>query len=82
MQAVALAQGPAELADLREVAIFRTTGDKRTSAVFDLAKIRAGQAADPSVVANDIIILETSRGRKFLRGLRDTLPFLQMLFFF
>ncbi len=82
LQAVALAQGPAELADLRQVAIFRTKGDQKLTAVFDLAAIRDGKAADPRILANDIVIVETSRGRKFLRGLRDAIPLFQMLLFF
>jgi len=82
LQAVALAQGPAELADVHQVAIFRTQGDKRLTAVFDLAAIRDGKAGDPRILANDIVIVETSRGRKFLRGLRDTIPLIQMLLFF
>ena len=82
MQAVALAQGPAELADLRQVAIFRTSGAQRLTAVFDLAAIREGKAADPRILANDVVIIETSRGRKFLRGLRDAIPLFQMLLFF
>jgi polysaccharide export outer membrane protein len=82
MQAVTLAQGPAELADLHQVAIFRTTGAQRLTAVFDLAAIRAGKAADPRILANDVVIVETSRGRKFLRGLRDAIPLFQMLLFF
>ena len=82
MQALALAQGPAELADLHHVAIFRNSGAQRTQAVFDLAAIRAGEAADPRILANDIVIVETSGGRKFLRGLRNALPFLQLQTFF
>jgi polysaccharide export outer membrane protein len=82
MQAVALAQGPAELADLHQVAIFRTSGAQRLTAVFDLAAIREGKAADPRMLANDIVIVETSRGRRFLRGLREAIPLFQMLLFF
>ena len=82
VQAVALAQGPAELADVHQVAIFRMDGAQRTMAVFDLDRIRSGQAVDPRVLANDIVIIETSRGRKFLRGLRNALPIFQMLLFF
>ena len=35
LQAIALAQGPGELADLHQVAIFRNSGTQRTSAVRD-----------------------------------------------
>jgi polysaccharide export outer membrane protein len=64
-----LARGPGALADLRQVAIFRTSGTQRTTAVFDLTAIREGRAADPRILANDIVIVETSGARKFLRNL-------------
>lgn len=82
MQAVALAQGPGELADLRRVAILRTSGAQRLAAVFDLAAIRAGKAEDPHVLANDIVIVETSGRRKFLQRLRNVLPLFQLLMVF
>lgn len=82
MQAIALAQGPAELADLHKVAIFRNEGAQRMTAVFDLAAIREGKADDPRILANDLVIVEASRGRQFLRGLRNALPIFQLLLFF
>ena len=54
LQVLALAQGPAELADLHQIAVFRTSGAQRTQAVFDLAAIRTGQAADLRILANDV----------------------------
>ena len=77
-QAVALARGTIEDANLREVAIFRNEGDKRMAAVFDLAAIRAGRLPDPPVLANDVIVVETSGGRRFLRNLGNLVPFLYL----
>lgn len=78
MQAIALAQGPTEIANLRQVAIFRTDGNRRTSALFDLSSIRAGEMADPALMANDLIVVETSVGRKLLRNLTNVVPLLQL----
>lgn len=78
MQAIALARGPTEIADLRQVAIFRNDGIRRTSALFDLSSIRAGKMADPAVMSNDVIVVETSRGRTFLRNLSSVIPLLQL----
>jgi len=76
MQAVALAKGPdPSLANTRQVAIFRNAGAQRTAAVFDLSAIRSGKAADPPVYANDVIVVETSGGRRFLRDLGNVVPF-------
>src|SRR5258705_4778200 len=74
-QAIALAQGPSDIANVKEVAIFRNIGDQRMAATFDLSSIRSGQMADPAVVANDVIVVEISGGRRFLRNLTDLVPF-------
>jgi len=79
MQAVALAKGPdPNLANTKEVAIFRNNGAQRTAAVFDLSAIRAGKAVDPPVYANDVIVVETSGGRRFLHDLGNVVPFVSL----
>ena len=77
-QAVALARGTVEDANLRQVAIFRNEGDKRMAAVFDLSAIRAGRLPDPPVYANDVIVVETAAGRRILRSLGTIVPFLYL----
>ena len=78
MQAVALAKGPdPNLANTREVAIFRNSGTQRTAAIFDLSAIRSGKAVDPPVYANDVIVVETSGGRRFLRDLAPFIPWIR-----
>ena len=79
MQAIALAHGPTELADLKQVAVFRSTGGKRMGALFDLSSIRSGEMADPAVLADDVIIVEQSGRKMFLRNLGMAIPFLQIL---
>ena len=70
LQAVALAEGPdTRLANTRKVAIFRTVNGQRQHALFDLNAIRRGQAADPQVYADDVIVVETSGARSFLRDI-------------
>jgi len=61
LQAVAMAEGPNEVADLRSVAVFRTTPAGRMVAVFDLKAIRAGQAVDPVLLGDDVVVVDTSR---------------------
>ena len=34
--------------------------------------------ADPAVMANDVIVVETSRGRTFLKNLSNVIPLLQL----
>ncbi len=74
MQAVAMAEGPSRVADLSKVAIFRTVDNQRAVAVFDLAAIRRGQAADPVVYGDDVIVVDTSRLSSVMRTAVEALP--------
>lgn len=73
MQAVALAGGAHEDANLRRVAVFRKIGGQRQAAAFDLVSIRHGETLDPSVYAGDIVIVDGSSikatQKKILQGL-------------
>lgn len=76
MQAVALARGPdPRAANIRKVSIFRDVGGQRQATVFNLDAIRSGEAPDPQVYPNDIVVVDTSRGRALLRDLSGALPF-------
>lgn len=74
LQAVAMASGPVKEADLRSVAVFRTVGDRRMVAVFDLAAIRNGQADDPAILGEDVVIVDTSRLNAAMREVVALLP--------
>lgn len=74
LQAVAMAEGPTRIADLRSVAIFRTVDDRRMVALFDLGQIRAGQMADPYIQGDDIVVVDTSRLSAGMREVLAALP--------
>lgn len=74
MQAVAMAKGPGRTADLKRVAVFRTTNGTRTAAVFDLAAIRAGRTEDPEIYGNDIVVVDGSAVKGFWREVVSALP--------
>ena len=74
LQAVAMAEGPTGVADLTQVAIFRTIDGQRSVAVFDLAAIRQGRASDPGVFGDDVIVVDTSRLSSTLRNLIGVIP--------
>lgn len=79
LQAVALARGPdPREANLKKVAIFRNIGGERQAAVYDLSSIRSGKAPDPQVYPDDVVVVETSRGRSFLRDISGAVPFLSI----
>ena len=76
MQAVALAGGTTEDANMRRVAIFRTVGGQRQAAAFDLASIRRGQAKDPQVYPGDIVIVDGSSVKQGFKKFLQSIPLL------
>lgn len=78
MQAIALAKGPDPKFASDKVAIFRTVGQQRSEAVFDLSDIRDGKSIDPQVQPNDIVVVDTSAIRRFLQDISPVAPFAAM----
>ncbi|MEO0882825.1 MAG: polysaccharide biosynthesis/export family protein [Pseudomonadota bacterium] len=60
LQAVAIAGGPDENANPKRVVIFREINGQRMAAAFDLTAIRRGEAEDPIVYGNDIVVMDGS----------------------
>ena len=67
MQAIAIGGGGGALADLREVLVYRREGADKKMYTYDLDKIRAGEAEDPSIVNDDVIVVKRSPGRVAIR---------------
>jgi polysaccharide biosynthesis/export protein len=75
MKAIALAHGPdMKLANLDKVAIFRNADGKRSTELYNYQDIRDGKIADPQVVADDIIVVDTSGIRRFLQDISPIAP--------
>ncbi|MDI1325616.1 MAG: polysaccharide export protein [Brevundimonas sp.] len=74
LQAVAMAEGGTRIADLRKVAVFRSAEGRPMVAVFDLAAIRRGEAADPIVLGDDVVVVDTSRLSARYRDIIEVLP--------
>ncbi len=74
LQAVAMAEGPTSIADLTKVAVFRTISGQRSVALFDLQAIRQGRADDPTVLGDDVIVVDTSRMSAAMRGIIQSVP--------
>jgi polysaccharide biosynthesis/export protein len=73
LQAIAMAKGPDRTADESGVIIFRTSGDTKTAAVFDIGPIRTGQAPDPVLVGGDVIVVDQSAARTAWRDIRESI---------
>lgn len=61
LQAMALAKGPTEDANVRRVAVFRTIDGTRQAAAFDLQAIRRGENPDPPIFPGDIVVVDGSK---------------------
>lgn len=80
MQAVALAKGPdTKLANLHKVVVYRMQGAQRVTTNYDLQAIRDGRTADPLIYGKDVIVVDQSGGRSFLRDLGTVAPIVSML---
>lgn len=73
LQAVAMSEGVTVVADPSSVVVFRTIQGKRMAALFDLRQIRAGDAEDPQVYGDDIIVVDHSGSKTALKNITDTL---------
>lgn len=80
LQAVAIAEGVSERAQLANVLVFRTIDGRRHAARFNLEDIRFGKAADPELQAGDTIVVNYSTGRQVYRDVLQLMPGLAGVF--
>lgn len=78
LQAIALSGGPSEDANRRRVVVFRQIEGKRHAAAFDLREIRNGDAEDPLVYANDIVVVDGSEARRTYGEFLRSVPLLAL----
>lgn len=82
LQAIALSGGPSDNANTRRVVVFRQIDGKRNAAGFDLKEIRQGNAEDPVVYANDIIVVDGSEARRTYGDFLRSVPLLALFFIY
>ena len=58
----------------RLVGLFRQKNGKKEVARFELDDIRAGKANDPDLLANDLVVVETSAGKVAFNNLTKMVP--------
>lgn len=71
---ISMAKGETEVAKLQEVVVFRNVNGQRMGAVFNVASIRRGEAADPVIEGNDLVVVGYSAARRFWRDVVSTAP--------
>ena len=67
MQAIAIAGGQGQLPELSDVKVYRFEGGEKKIYTFDLTKIRAGEMEDPTIVNDDVIVVNRAASRVVLR---------------
>ena len=75
---ISMAKGETEVATLSKVIVFRTVDGQRMGAMFDVASIRRGQASDPVIQGNDMVVVESSGAKKFWKGVLSAAPLLNI----
>lgn len=76
LQTIALAQGLTNVANEHNVVVFRTIAGERRFARFDLQAIREGRHSDPEVFGEDIVVVDESGGKVWLRRVIELTPLL------
>ena len=74
LQAIAMAEGTDEFADLEGVVLFRHINGQRMAAAYDLTKVRRGALADPQVYGDDVIVIERSGSKSAFREFLRSVP--------
>lgn len=76
LEALARAKSTTRTAALDQVVVFRRVDGKRTGAVFNLRKIRNGEAADPRILGGDVVVVGFSALKGVFRDFLQTAPVL------
>lgn len=79
LQAVALAGGTTPASNPKNVYLFRDINNERKVASFNLVAIRKGEADDPQLYGNDIVVVDGSDVRENYRDLIRSVPLLTLL---
>lgn len=80
LQAIAMAEGLDEFADLEGVVLFRHVNGERMAAAFDMAAVRRGAMPDPQIYGDDVIVIERSGSKSAFREFLRTVPALGLFF--
>jgi polysaccharide biosynthesis/export protein len=76
LDVLSLAKGETEAAKLDQVVVFRNIKGERMGAVFDVASIRRGEAADPVIQGNDLVVVGYSAASRFWQNIVHAAPLL------
>ena len=78
LDVISMAKGETEVASLNQIVVFRTVDGQRMGAVFDVGSIRRGEADDPVIKGNDLVVVGYSAARRFWQNVRTAAPLLNV----
>ena len=78
IDAVALAEGPTNVAKFRQVVVFRRVEGQRVGAIFDLGAIGAGAAPDIEILPGDQVIVGTDSMKQLYRDALTAAPLINI----
>lgn len=78
IDAVALAEGPTNVAKFRQVVVFRRVGGERVGALFDMGAISAGAAPDVEILPGDQVIVGTDNMKQLYRDALTAAPLISI----
>lgn len=76
LDVMSLAKGETDVAKLDQVVVFRNINGERMGAVFSVASIRRGEAPDPVIQGNDLVVVGSSEARKLWQNIVRAAPIL------
>ncbi|MCW3848493.1 polysaccharide export protein [Sphingomonas sp. LB-2] len=74
LDAIAMSRGTTRTARVTEVAVFRVINGEQRAAKFDLAAIRRGEAPNPVLQGNDVVVVGFNRLSGFWRDFLQSAP--------
>ena len=74
LDVLSLAKGETEVATLNQIVVFRSVNGERMGAVFDVASIRRGDAPDPVIHGNDLVVVGYSSAKRFWKNVVNSMP--------
>ena len=76
LRAIASAKGLTEFARIDDVVILRTVNGRKMAGLYNIAAIRRGAYDDPSIYANDVVVVGDSPQRRMFRDFISLSPLL------
>ncbi|WP_175498026.1 polysaccharide biosynthesis/export family protein [Dokdonella immobilis] len=80
LQAMAIAGGFDQMAEPSKVVVFRQVQGKKMAAAFDVRAIRRGDAEDPLVYGDDIVVVGDAAGKSAYQNVMKALPLVGLFF--